>query len=60
VITEDEEALVPFFSHTCLIVAPAKMKKGYMHYNRLFFASEKVSLTTNFMCPSIPYDELPA
>jgi hypothetical protein len=46
------------FSYTCLIVALAKMKKGRVHYNRLFFSSEEVSVTTNFVCSSIPYDEL--
>jgi hypothetical protein len=48
------------FSHMCLIVALAKTKEGRIHYNRLFFASEVVPVTTNFVCPSIPYDELAA
>jgi hypothetical protein len=48
------------FLHTRLIIASANMKKGRVHYNRLFFASEEVSTTTNFVCPSIPYDELAA
>jgi hypothetical protein len=39
---------------------PAKTKKGCVDYNRLFFASEEVSVNTNFVCPSIPYVELPA
>jgi hypothetical protein len=30
-----------------------KTKKGRVHYNRLFFTSEKVSLTTDFACPAI-------
>jgi hypothetical protein len=47
-----------FFAH--VLVAPAKTKKGRVYYNRLFFASKEVSITTNFVCPSIPYDELPA
>jgi hypothetical protein len=48
---EDEEALIPSFHTRASIVALAKMKIGRVHYNRLFFTSEEVSLNNYFVCP---------